>query len=313
MLNLRQLEIDAHGVEGARALFQKLVVHLVRLKHKNAIEVLAAPGDWGIDVFYGTLLSGTSLVWQAKYFMDGIKGNQKREIEDSFEQLIQKSKEQSFKVDAWQLCVPCILSPQALKWWETWKRDKSNETGIPIELMCLTDIETMLMTPEAQNIRREFNLLNDLTQTLGERMLLELPAEKASEYENSIFIQKLIVAGIAENFSARCQFFNAELMQKDIHDKGDEAEIAELETVYEKIRSMWETRFNEALLSSDPKSETRRVYSNMLESIERMDKGSLNSPKILASFVHKQGFMQQLADACEIGWSPNFRALDKKC
>jgi hypothetical protein len=312
MLNLKQLEVDSGSVEGARASFQKLVVHLVKLKHGNAIEVQPAPGDWGIDVLVGTLTSGTCLVWQAKYFMDGIKAPQKEQIDASFEQLVEKSKEQQFKVDAWQLCVSCALSPQAIKWWENWKKKKTAETGIRIDLMCISGIEQMLMAPEAQDIRNQFNLgpKGIPPQTLGERLIHDLPTGRSSEYDNSLFIRKLVLAGITENMSARCQFFNAELIQKEIHDKGDGEEIGELISLYEKIHSMWETRFNQALLDNDPRRETRKVYSDMLKSIEDMDKGSLDSPKILASFVHKQGFMQQLADACKIGWTQDFRTLD---
>jgi hypothetical protein len=317
MLNLRQLEIDAGNIDGARASFQKLIVHLVKLKHRNAIEVLPAPGDWGIDALVGTLTSGTCFVWQAKYFMDGIRAPQKRQIGDSFETLLKKSNEKHFKVDAWQLCVPCALSPQAIGWWEKWKKEKAAKTDIKIDLMCISDIEQILMTPEAQDIRHQFNLgpktvQSVVSQTPGERVILNLPVDKSSEYESSLFIRKLVLAGITENMSARCQFFNAELIQKEIHDKGDEEEMGELISLYGKIHSMWETRFIQALQKSDPETETRKVYSDMLKSIEEMDKGSLYSPRMLASFVHKQGFMQQLADACKIGWTPDFRTLDKK-
>ena len=74
---------------------------------------------------------------------------------------------------------------------------------------------------------------------------------------------------------------------------------------------MWETRFIAAMQSSDPKAETRKVYTCMLKCIEANDKDLLNSPRILANFIHKQGFMQQLADACQVGWSQDFKNLDK--
>lgn len=143
---------------------------------------------------------------------------------------------------------------------------------------------------------------------MKERDIQQLPDEKL--YEKSMFIKKLIVAGIQETIAARTQFFNAELLKSEIHDKGDDNELNELLSLYEKIRSMWESRFNEALNSENPEREVPKVYSKMLQTIENTDKETLYSPKLMASFLHKQGFMQQLADRCKIGWTQDFRTLD---
>ena len=78
MINFRQLEINTGSEEGARSQFQKLIAQIVKLKHNDAKEIRAAPGDWGIDVYIGTLTSGSCLVWQAKYFMNGIGDSQKK-------------------------------------------------------------------------------------------------------------------------------------------------------------------------------------------------------------------------------------------
>ncbi len=117
------------------------------------------------------------------------------------------------------------------------------------------------MTPEAEGIRIQFHLGDHAAtpQLPMERFLrLKFPSGKASEYENSLFIKKLVLAGITENMSARCQFFNAELVQKEIHDKGDDEETKELVSLYEKIVQCWETRFNEALLSMDPEEDLEK-------------------------------------------------------
>ena len=310
MIDLRQLEIRA-GEAGARELFPKLISNLVALKHKNAKTIRPCPGDWGIDVLVGELTSGSCLIWQVKYFSNGIKKPQKEQIEESFEQLVKKSSEKSFKVDAWHLCLPCNLSAEELRWWETWSKKKKDETGILVKLIDHLAIEQLLLSPEAETIRQSFKLGDDSVQ-YRERLIQELPEAKASEYENSLFIKKLILAGITENMSARSQFFNAELVQREIHDKGDERELAELKGLYEKIHSMWESRFIAALQCDDPKTEACKVYSEMLRSIEQTDKGILSSPRIAASFFHKQGFMQQLADVCKVGWTPDFHSLDRK-
>lgn len=312
MSYLRQLRINSRSEAGARASFQKLILYIVKLKNRNAKEIRPWPGDWGIDVIVGEFTSGTCLIWQAKYFPRSVGAPQKAQIRDSFSQLVEKSKEKRFDVKNWYLCIPVALSPPETVWWEKWRKKKTKETGIAIGLMDESDIDQILMTPDARDIRIEFGLEGAHPISIPERVIKELPDRKAIYYEKSLFIRKLVLAGITENMSARCQFFNAELVQKEIHDKGDPRENAELINLYEKIHSMWEVRFNRALQSSNPAKETRKVYTAMLIYIEQKDKEILASPRMLATFVHKQGFMQQLADRCKVGWSPDFRKLDKE-
>ncbi len=316
-INIRQLEIRAGCEEGARILFEKLIAHLMKIQYKDAKRIQSARGDWGIDVIRGELSSGTCMIWQAKYFINGIGDSQKKQIRDSFKQVVKKSQEHEFKMDVWTLCVPCSLSPEETKWWESWSKKKSKEANIKIELMDEIEIEAVLMTSDAEDIRLGFFgdvpfILNCYLQSIKgmrERDIQQLPDKKL--YEKSMFIKKLIVAGIQETIGAKTQFFNAELLKSEIHDKGDDDESNELVSLYEKIRSMWESRFNEALNSENPEREVPKVYSKMLQAIESTDKEILISSKIMASFVHKQGFMQQLADLCEIGWTPDFRTLDE--
>jgi hypothetical protein len=311
MIDLRQLEIYAGSKEGARPLFQKLILQLVKLKHRNARDIRPAPGDWGIDILLGELTSGPCLIWQMKYFPDSIGKAQKQEIRDSFKQVFDKSASENFKVDVWYLCVPCVLSAPETQWWEKWEKEQTALTGINLELMCNSDIESLLMTPEATGIRSEFNLGIDKSATF-ERLIEELPPEKSVEYENSLFVQKLALAGIDDLDLARKQFFNAEIIKKEINGRGDTEEIKQLKNLYSKIQSMWYSRFLAASNSADPITETKKVYTGMLLAIEQMDKDQLISPKLQASFIHKQGFMQQLSDACTIGWSPDFRKLQKQ-
>jgi hypothetical protein len=310
MINLRRLEIDS-GEEGARYKFERLIGRLVKLKYPTAQEIRPNPGDWGIDVFVGKLTSGNCLVWQAKYFPKGINDSQKNQVESSFSQIVGKSKEKGFKVKAWDLCIPSTLSGPENIWWEKWVKQKNKETGITVKLMSSLDITSLLQTADAAAICTEFNLKDNFQVMKEEKPIVPLPLEIASEYEHSLFILKLLAAGIQENMSARNQFFNAEIVSKEIHDKKDELEIAELNSLYEKIHSMWEARFVGALQSNNPTFETRKVYSDMLKSIEQ-DKELLYCHRLPISFFHKQGLMQQMANICRIGWTPDFRNIDKR-
>ncbi len=306
VINLRQLEITAGSEEGARVLFEKLIAQLVALKHQNVREIEPCPGDWGIDALQGELSSGSCIVWQSKYFINGIGDAQKDQIRSSFKQLVKKAEEEGHKIDAWYLCVPCKLSPEVTKWWEKWSKEQTKETGIQVKLMEETEITRLLLTPDATGIVREFFG----PRQPEEREIIDPPIEKIQEYDNSLFVKKMDEAGIKENMSARSQFFNAEIVKQEVHDKGDGKEAAEMVSLYEKIRSMWETRFNAAIDSDNPQLETREVYYEMLKNIEDKHDSILRTDRLKLTFVHKQGLMQQLADLCTIGWSPNFRELD---
>lgn len=78
-IDFKMLINQAGSEEGARVLFQRLIASLVRLKYKDAREIRPSPGDWGIDVLVGKL-TGMSLIWQVKYFIDSVGDSQKKQI-----------------------------------------------------------------------------------------------------------------------------------------------------------------------------------------------------------------------------------------
>jgi len=311
MINLRRLEIDS-GKAGAREKFERLIARLVKLQHPHAQEIRPSRGDWGIDVFVGKLTSGNISVWQAKYFPDAIGDAQKNEIRESFGQMVEKSADEGFKAKAWTLCVPYTFSGEEKKWWEKWSKEKQKENSIQIKLWEHLDIVTMLETTEGLPLCVEFNLAGKSELLIKEHVIEQLPLEKSQEYEHALFVLKLLAAGITENESAKSQFFNAEIISKEIRDKKDETEIAELSGLYDKIHSLWEARFIAAMQGKDIEIETRRVYPIMLQLIEEKNNELLYCSRLPISFFHKKGLMQQMADICTVGWTPDFKSLAKK-
>ena len=309
MINLKLLEAHAEE-EGARALFPKLILQLASLKYDDPRTIQPDQGDWGIDVIVGKLTSGSCIVWQVKYFPKSPNANQKGKIEDSFNQLNKKRIEEKFNVDLWVLCVPCAFTNKCTRWWENWKKQKTDETGIKIELWHKDYLEKQLATPEARNIVEYFGIDARLIPALiKERKILPLPADKLELYDNALFIKKLTHAEIMENSSARAQFFNAELIQKEAELRGDTTEIDELIGTYEKILEKWENFFNKAVKSPTPKTETRNVYFEMNDLISELDKSYFNCQKLGIVCFHKKGFMHQLSDKCRLGWSPDYETL----
>lgn len=315
-VDFRILISHAGSEDGARQLFQRLVASLVRLRYKDAREIRPCPGDWGIDVLVGEL-TGVSLVWQAKYFIDGLGDPQKAQIRESFDQLMSRSKEKHFAVDVWSLCVPCSLSPDETRWWEKWKKgQKEKGYSLRIDLIDETTLRSDLDAPDAEHIKMGYfgpspTIVHYFLQALQghpEREIQTLP--ELSLYQESLFIRKLVAAGINEVRSAKTQFFNAELLTQEITDKGDPREITSVHSLQEKLRSVWETRFNEAC--AEPQNRFGNLYPGTMRAIEEQDATSLRSPDIKASFVHKQGIVHQLANNCEVGWTKDFRNEFKK-
>jgi hypothetical protein len=309
-IDFRILISHAGSPDGARILFQRLIASLVRSKYRDAREIRPNPGDWGIDVLVGKI-TDRCFIWQAKYFIDGVEESQKKQIRESFTSLMEKSQEKKFKVDCWTLCLPCNLSPEESIWWDTWQKKMTKKYGVKIELLDETGLRADLESPDCAHIKLGYfgenpTIMHYFLQALNkipERDVQELP--EPSLYEDMLFIKKLKDGGVQEYFSAKTQFFNAELLTEEIIDNDIQTEIKALYSLREKIRSIWETRYNEENSRDPPNSLI--LISSVLKAIENQDKGSLSSPEIMASFVHKQGITHQLADKCQIGWTSDFR------
>ncbi len=79
---------------------------------------------------------------------------------------------------------------------------------------------------------------------VSSRPIKPLPA--CTTYDEMLFIAQLKEAGIAELQAAREEFFNAELLVRDVNDKGVEQEVAGLHTVRSETRSLWSQEYNDA-------------------------------------------------------------------
>ena len=193
-----------------------------------------------------------------------------------------RSKEKHFAVDVWSLCVPCSLSPDETRWWEKWKKSqKEKGYSLRIELIDETVLRADLDTPDAEHIKMGYfgpspTIAHYFLQALQgrpEREIQTLP--ELSLYQESLFIRKLVAAGINEVRSAKTQFFNAELLTQEISDKGDPREITSVHSLQEKLRSVWETRFNEAC--AEPQNKFGNLYPGTMRAIEEQDATSLGA------------------------------------
>ncbi len=107
-----------YGVAGAREQFEKLCAQLISSRYPNARSVRADGGDGGVDVFVGDQADPVGItVFQVKYFPNGLKESQKRQVRESFRQCRDNAR---FALREWILCVPLDLSQDEVAWFSQW-------------------------------------------------------------------------------------------------------------------------------------------------------------------------------------------------
>jgi cobyrinic acid a,c-diamide synthase len=131
------------------------------------------------------------------------------------------------------------------KWWDGWKRKQERATGVVIELWDETELRRLLIFPDAENVRRHY--YEPAGQTTGPgAAVVHLAEEDADRLETALFVRQLREAGHVEIAASKEQFFNAELMAREIVDKGVPSEVAALSSAEAVIRGLWEDHFNDA-------------------------------------------------------------------
>ncbi len=302
------INFETHRVRanpaGARHDFEVMIGLLVRAVRRGVTvrSVEANPGDWGIDVFIGDL-SGSTSIWQAKYFIDGVGASQKQEIRDSFASVVKNSAEQGFTVQQWVLCIPRSMDGPTTKWWDGWKRRKTRETGILIELWDETELRGLLSTPDAGSVRRHFY---DPRPARSEAAIVDLGNGDAERLETALFIRQLRAAGQVEVAAAKHQFFNAELMAREIVDKGVPAEVEALAAADAVVHGVWEEHFNEACEAHEGLRLPGLHPKVMREVRAQHPVLGMNLP---AGLVHTCGLMHRVVDNRRAGWVRDWRQI----
>lgn len=134
------------------ARFEQLLTQLLLPAHPELKSVDGRPGDKGVDLFEGTLdpdtrrAAGGSLhVWQAKYFLQGIGKDQKKQIRESYDRVMK-----AFAPEAWTLCVPVDLDIGL----QEWVQGLRSPGGPAISLLQASDLEALIARNDA--VRREY-------------------------------------------------------------------------------------------------------------------------------------------------------------
>jgi hypothetical protein len=295
------------AAEEARARFERMVGACVRLQHPTVRNLRPAPGDWGIDAFIGEL-DGRISVWQAKFFINEIGDTQQRQIRDSLAQLASKAAEENFTVEFWTLCIPILMSAEETKWFDGWRKRRQREhPGLTIpEPWDRDKLSSLLFSPEGAGARAEFLGLEE-KPALHE--VLDPPADL--NFEEMLFIKQLRAAGMAELTAPKREFFNAELLAREVQEKAVPEELNELVAERVDVHSIWSVAFNGACTADPSALQLTGLYERVMGEL-RATHAHRDPPPLGMRPVHRLGTMHQVVDEGEAGWRRDYPEIVKE-
>lgn len=291
------------NTQGAREDFEVMISQLVRAVRPGARMVAANPGDWGIDVVVGDL-GGTVVVWQSKYFPNAVTKSHHSEIRGSFESARKHAELHGYELKQWILCVPSSMDGPTTKWWDGWRKKKQAETGIVIELWDETELRTLLISPDADQVRRYF--YEPAQAVHSEAAVVSLEVHDADKLESALFVRQLREAGHVEVETSKQQFFNAELMAREVVDKGVKSEVAALSSAGALVHGIWEDHFNDAC-QEHPETRLPGLHKAVMNEIRAQH--AVVGSGLPGGPVHTCGLMHRVVDNRQAGWVRNWRQV----
>ncbi|MFF2275586.1 hypothetical protein [Agromyces sp. NPDC058126] len=300
------------GEPGARDAFEHLIADVVGIVHPDVQEVQANPGDWGIDAFVGELTTGSEVrVWQAKYFIHGFGKTQQGDVRESYASALRAAAKHGYVLKSWTLCLPIELDGPNLSWWQRWARRTEAADGVGIELWTAGTLRRRLMDDEATKVRLYyFSPVFPIPGEAGDanppatRPLQHLP--DLDEYQDALFARQMDEAGLPETYAAREAFFNAEILSREVDDKGIQTEVDSLRGWRIRVHATWSQIFNDACQSSGERVPPG-VFRQVMEAIEVNHKPEADA--LRASVLHGAGLMHQSVDNARAGWVRDWRRV----
>lgn len=300
--------IRAGNDDGARTDFHRMLSALVGAKHPTATDMRADPGDWGIDVYVGSLIDRVS-IWQSKYFYKEIGDSQKAQIRESFSSAMNNAKENGYQVEAWTLCVACELSPKERQWWDTKVRAWQKEyPSLSLDLWDAPRLRRLLLAPEAVHVVDEFypESAPNLTDPVGSP--LRISSSESPTYEGALFVKQLQVAGVQELDAQRKAFFNADLLVRDVESRAVPDQVAAVNEIDVSLQAQWEDAVADPATAptSDKYYETaKRLYAVTMRKTQ-----DFKAPRELpVRPLHVRGMMHRIVNDSRAGWVHDWRNI----
>lgn len=296
-----------YGLAGARERFDDFVVATVKSVYPSARPIRANPGDWSIDAYVGSLADGDVAIWQAKFFPDDFGDAQKAQIRESYEQATKAATNNGYRILTWTMCLPQDLDGSGQQWWDVWSSRKAKQDRIEIVLWNLSEFRALMRKPDASDVRLEyFPHLPPVHQPQAPAVE-RVPSEAA--LDELLFIRQLHEAGLVELGSAKEQFYNAEVVERDLADKRLETQVRAFDGMRRGLRSIWEDRFNHHCTTTD--GADRLLPALHPDVMARIDDEHDRAPRepFPLTRIHRMGAMHQVVEGAEAGWTRDWRRV----
>ncbi|WP_236653302.1 serine/threonine protein kinase [Streptacidiphilus melanogenes] len=296
-------QLRTGGMGGARDDFEAMISELAASTTPNVRMISANPGDWGIDAFAGDL-GGAITVWQSKYFHPATTAAHQQSIRDSFASALKAAEANGHKVEIWILCIPSSMDGPTAKWWDGWKKRQERDHGLVVRLWDETELRKALHSPEGDHVRRAYyEPFTPAPVQEQTRAVVEVDDQRAAEFDSALFVRQLIEAGHVELDSAKQQFFNADLVAREIAHKAVLTEVAALTSADATLHGLWEMNFNECCAEDALPALHGRVWREVRNEHP-------NLPKVLRlELAHSWGLVHRLVDNRKAGWVKHWRQI----
>jgi hypothetical protein len=298
--------LKKHGKEGSRQVFEDSCAKAFSKEFGDAYPIECNPGDEGIDVFVGEFSEKID-VYQCKCFFYKIGESQISQINASFKKAVE-SKE--YKLKKWTLCVPKSLTIAEVKWWSNWKKRKEKKYEIEIDLMDSIKLLNLIKKHDLHLQlfdEEELLKLDQILEQLGEKKqslkeIFDLPLDM--DFSDKLFTLKLKSANIDEHLDVfNKQFFNAEILTKEVESRKIENELKELKSLNSVLNEIWLTQY----MLYDDVFDGNRLLAMVNKRIEDLNGSDTLKTNLDVSSSEKKGILHQLADDCTIGWVRNYK------
>ncbi|MET9820530.1 serine/threonine protein kinase [Streptomyces sp. NPDC006349] len=299
-------ELRTGSPDGARADFEEMLAQLAGATNPNVRMIAANPGDWGIDAFAGDL-GGAITVWQSKYFMPQTTTSQSDQIRDSLKNALKAAAANGHTITLWILCIPSSMDGPAANWWDGWKKRQEKAHGLVIELWDKTTLVKKLQSPEGDHVRRAyyepFTAPAPAPAQGQMRLVLDVEEDKATALDSALFVRQMTEAGHVELDSAKRQFFNADLVAREVAHKGVPSEVAALSSTDASLHGIWEMQFNECSSEGTLPALHGRVWREVRSEHDKLPKA------LRLEVTHSWGLVHRLVDNRRAGWVTHWRQI----
>ncbi|TQS40016.1 serine/threonine protein kinase [Cryptosporangium phraense] len=311
-INFAAHQIRAGNIAGARDDFEQMLAVLIGAIYPGARAIAANPGDWGIDILLGEL-SGLVVIWQSKYFWPSVTRSAQAQIRDSFDSALASAERNGYQVAQWVLCVPSSMDPATARWWDRWRARRQRETGVVIELWHEATLREMLLRPDAAHVRRHYYdpyfggpAPRSTPRSAPRSALRDVDDGTAADLERALFVRQLRAAGHEEVGSAKREFFNAELLVREILDKRVPAEVSALSEADGVAYGIWEARFNAVAQAHPADPLLPGLHAAVVGEIRESGAFPVG---LRAGPVHHCGLMHRIVQDGRAGWVRHWRRI----